>query len=532
MMAMNTRSLIRGPLGALFVLGLASCQKDTTPQPTPTGTPPPDLYAQTFSSAQDFTNGTLYGVTATADGRLQMSTGMTQYQTPYLWVPNSMDNPPSVSLIDTSSQKLIGTYLLVSDQGEVCYNPSRTTVDANFDVWIGCRGNSSYCDGPCCNGCLPNVDDKVMKVSHATGQILLTVHVGEAPRALALDANNHLWIGSSDDDTVWELDGATGACIRGNGCPNPAINMPEGPLGFPYGAVIDADGFMWIENKGSIVGGVDKLDQIDTSTGQIVGTYGPYMRTMTDGSSCSQLYGITVDELGDIWLGGFDCNDVVKVHGVHTGTPGTLIGAYQTGGKKTRGVSIDMHGNVWVGDYDTNTASKINGASGQVITSVSVGKGPIGVSADALGHLWAVSYEDGLVTRINGTDYSNMATVKVGTNPYTYSDMLGLILHYITLRNRNMAYWRGTIDAGAEATFTSVNWQADVPQGTQLTVHWRCGDTTAALQAAAFSPEVNAPPAAVDCGGPARYLEVEVRFYASGTTASPVLHDVTAYWKE
>jgi hypothetical protein len=533
MISPNARSL---PVWSACLVATLACEPKV--QPGPNGGPQPgplnNQYAQTFSTAQDFNSGTLYGVTAVANQQLEIASNLTTFQTPYLWVPNSTDD--TVSQIDTgegagsTGEKLIGTYPLTS-AGETCVNPSRTTVDVNFDVWVGCRGTDSYCHG--CSG-LPLVDDKIMKVSHSTGEVLLSVHVGNAPRGLALDSNNHLWVAMSADDTVWELDGQTGQCYRGNGCPQPAIALSEGALGFPYGAVIDSYGYMWIQNHGSLVGGVDTLDQIDTSTGSIVGSYGPFPRAMPDGTMCAFQYGITVDELGNIWMGGWTCNDAIKVQGAHPpagGAPtGTLLGAFQTGGKKARGIAPDLHGNIWVGDFDTSTASKLNNSDGTVITSQTVATGPIGVEPDALGHLWAVGYMDGVVTKLNGADYSVMAQIQVGNNPYTYSDMLGLILHYITLHNNNVAWWDGVVDAGSAVQFTEVSWEAEVPQSTNLTVRTRCAQTTAGLQTTPFSPETNASPATVSCGGAARYLEIEVRFYATGTTASPVLHDVSAHW--
>ncbi|MHB8874171.1 MAG: YncE family protein, partial [Myxococcaceae bacterium] len=231
----------------------------------------PDRYSQTFTTTEDFQAGLSNGVSDDSAGQLQMSIGQTAFQTPYMWIPNSTEN--SITLIDTMKNEVIGTYPLVSAAGETCWNPSRTTVDFNWDVWVGCRGTNSYINGRMGRS-IQEVDNKVMKVSFRTGKVLLSVQVGNAPRAVAIDANNHVWVGASADDTVWEIDGDTGQCYRGNGCPKPAIAVPD----FPYGAVVDQDGRLWLSHNKVTTDDQDQVSMIDTLTGAVLGIYGPFNR--------------------------------------------------------------------------------------------------------------------------------------------------------------------------------------------------------------------------------------------------------------
>lgn len=525
---------------AVFALVLAACPSSNSSKVTLGGTEPDagttpgtERFARTFTSKDDFRAGTSNGVSDDVAGDLTMAIGQSRFATPYLWVPNSSEN--SLSAIDTKTSALVGTWPLVTDTGEPCHNPSRTTVDFNFDCWVGCRGTNSYLQSyggeP-----LAQVDVKVMKVSLREGRVIKSINVGHAPRALALDAKNHLWVGNSVDDTVWELDGDTGQCYRGDraGCAQPAIQLG---CDFPYGAVVDQKQMLWLVCRG-YAGQDGRVAKVNTATGQVVGLYGPFGTTTPSvfgeaRAGCIQLYGISVDQLGDIWVGGFTCNDVIKL----SGATGALLGVKKLGGTTTRGVAIDLDGNVWAASSSTATVSKIEGATGNLLKTVDVPNGPIGVAVDAYGHLWAVSQSANAVTKVNGVDSAKKTTM-VGQGPYSYSDMLGLSLRMVTLGRQAVATWRGVIDSNdATAHFNTLKWTAETPTNTTLTMRVRCATTKAALSTAAFGRELASSGAAVDSAGgscsrtsPQQFLEVEARFASSGTSASPTLHDLTAYW--
>lgn len=489
-------------------------------------------FARAFTSKEDFRTGTYNGVSDDVSGDLTMAIGQSQFATPYMWVPNSSEN--SISVIDTKTAALAGTYPLANEAGQPCYNPSRTTVDFNFDCWVGCRGTNSYLES---YGGEPvdQVDVKVMKVSLKDAKVVRTINVGHAPRALALDAKNHLWVGNSVDDTVWEIDGDTGQCYRGDraGCEKPSVKLG---CDFPYGAVVDQKQMLWLVCRG-YAGQDGRVAKVDTATGAVVGMYGPFTTTVPtvfgEPRNCLQLYGIGVDQLGDIWVGGFSCNDVIKL----SGSTGALLGVKKLGGTTTRGVAIDLDGNVWAASSSTSTVSKIEGATGNLLKTVDVPTGPIGVAVDAYGHLWAVSQSANSVTKINGVDGAKRNTA-VGRGPYSYSDMLGLSLRMVTLARQAVATWRVVVDSNDDAAhFTTVKWSVDTPTNTAFSVRVRCATSRGALSTAAFSGEITAPGAAIDSAGGScsrasaqRYLEVEARFSSNGTSASPALHDLAAYW--
>lgn len=486
--------------------------------------------SRTFTSKADFAEGTTDGLNTDSAGELQMSAGLALYETPFVWIPNS--NERTVSKIDTRTLELLGTFPLQGEgEPEDCWNPSRTTVDIEGNVWVGCRGTSSYVNSTSGKDVPQEVDHKVIKLAKEDGHVMLTVNVGNGPRALALDANNHLWIGCSVDDTIWEIDGDTGECYRGDGagCANGAIAVED----FPYGNAVDQRGHLWVVHNKIPTRDQDTVTEIDTGDGSIIDVYGPYLR-----GDCDDLYGIAIDQLGDVWLGGFSCDDVVKVKGVagkYIGdgkeyAAGDMIGAYDCGGTLTRGVAVDLDGNVWAAMSSTNTANKLNGLSGDLMQTVNVGSSPIGVGVDAYGNAWVVNRGSDSVHRINGVDAQQKAMVQVGDGPYTYSDMLGTALRTITHRSEGFSSWKTTIDSGvSNPKWEGVNWTASQPPNTQLKVRVRSASTEAGLATTPWSDFI-AEPGPVTFPGSGQFAEVEVRFYATSTTSSPVLYDLTVTW--
>ncbi|MCB9654698.1 MAG: hypothetical protein H6729_11270 [Deltaproteobacteria bacterium] len=531
----TTPSQFRATAGVLtLALVFVGCPPVTMPLAPDASLPAPDttLRSITFTGSDDFRTGVLTGLNADTSGELQVSSGLALYETPFIWVPNSAAR--TVTRIDTKTLDPSPAFPLINEAGVDCYNPSRTTVDIEGHVWVGCRGDASYLNrDQVTPDMVPvQVDNKVVKLSRETGDVLLSLEVGHAPRALALDARNHLWVGSSVDDTVWEIDGQTGHCYRGerSDCDAPAIPVDD----FPYGMAVDQRGHLWLMSLHYLTDKLPHLTEIDTTTGAVLGVYGPYPR-----NDCFWLYGIAIHPIGDIWLGGHICNDVVRVKGVAGVNPvdgrsyaaGEMIAAYPVGGQQSRGVAIDLDGNVWVASSGTNTASKLNGATGAIMAEVNVGRGPIGVGVDAYGNAWVVNREGNSVHRVNGLEVSKTNEIPVGAGPYTYSDMLGMALRTITHRGDGFSTWKARVDSGIEAPrWRRVHWTSLLPQHSRIEVRARCASSESALATVAWGP-VMPEPGIMDCGASSgRWAEFEVRFYAAA--ASPVLYDLTVYWDQ
>jgi streptogramin lyase len=358
-----------------------------------------------------------------------------------------------------------------------------------------------------------------VKISHETGEVLFIVPLEGVPRAVAIDAQGHIWIGcgmdGEGDDPMWKLDEATGACVFGNGpgCQRPAVPVAD----WPYGAAVDQRGYLWVLSNHHWSDGT--LTKIDTTTGEEIGRY-----KRTDGG-CAKFYGIAIDQLGDIWTGNAQCDDVLKFKG----ETGKFIGGYMSGGEVTRGVAVDLDGNVWVANSGTSTVTKIHGHTGDILETLNTGSHPIGIGVDAYGHVWAVNRSANNVYKINGITL-DPTPIGVGDGPYTYSDMLGTLLRTITLNNDGTGYWTVNYDTGVDhPVWDEVRWTAEEPGGSEITLRTRCADNEADLYTALWS-DVIAEPGPNPCDNE-RWIQVEVKFQADNLNSAPILDDVTIIWE-
>ncbi len=503
---------------------------------------------RTFTTSQDFSAAQMLGLNVDTSGEIQVNTGINVFETPFMWVPNSASR--TVTKIDTIAKKVVGTYEL----GD-CYSPSRTTVDKEGAVWLGCRGDSSYRDAP---APLPLVDNKVIKINR-DGTIKYSIKVGNAPRAIAIDNKNQVWIGCSVDDTVWAVDNATGQILYGDGgSKGPALKVAD----FPYGAVVDMLDHLWLISS-MIKGAHGKavLQEIDTSTGKLIKKYGPYSR-----NGCANLYGIAVDRTNDIWLGGFECGDVLKVRGsrkanaseddfreIYDGKlyqTGEMVGFIQGAGRRGRGVAVDLDNNVWAAfsadkAEDFGFAVKFNGVHMKAERSIQVGREPVGIGVDAYGNAWIVNKLSDSVDFISGVGRETVPAVSFASGklpgeaddqPYSYSDMLGLSLRMISMPVDGVATWRGKIDSGLESpVWDNITWSARCPEGSQLQVRMRCAATEEALALLeddeGFGTSLTEP-GPTNCPQAGRWMEVELRFLLTGSSVRPSLQDLSVYWKK
>jgi len=462
----------------------------------------PGRYSKTFTSDDDFAAGTESGVNHTTQpDQLQMNLGRAVFETPFIWIPNSDEN--TVSQVDTRTGAMIGTYPLEKD-GVRCTNPSRTTVNEDNDVWIACRGSSN-----------------AAKVSHVDGHVMIIVPLEGIPRGMAIDAHGSIWIGCGDAelddlDPVYKLDEKSGECLMGNktGCQKAPLMVAD----WPYGAAVDQRGFLWMLSNHHWTDGT--LTKIDTSSDTIVGAY-----KRTDGG-CACFYGIAIDQLGDVWTGNLNCDDVLKFNG----QTGEFIDGYLSGGSATRGVAVDLDGNVWVAHSGTDTATKLNGRTGDILHTLNVGSHPIGIGVDAYGHVWAVNRGSNDVYKINGISFDKQL-VAVGKGPYTYSDMLGTALRTITLSRDSTAYWTVNYDsATTHPGWLDISWHAEEPGEASIAVRTRCAADEAGLYLASWSPLLEKP-GPLTCAEE-RWIQIEVQFSAPDMVTTPILEDLTVVWEE
>ena len=160
-----------GVAGVVAIMAAASCG------PEPDGEVGEKTAAlagsRLYTLDADFDEGVLDGVEHdTVPDQLQLS--VVQSTLPFIWIANSGEN--SVSKIDTVTGNELGRYRT----GPGSENPSRTTVDIDGNVWVGCSGNDSYINTEeVPTRAVPQeVDYKVVKLAKADGRVLLSVPVG------------------------------------------------------------------------------------------------------------------------------------------------------------------------------------------------------------------------------------------------------------------------------------------------------------------------------------------------------------------
>ncbi len=379
--------------------------------------------------------------------------------TPYLWVARS--DLDQVVRVNTSDGQISGTYT-VGD------NPSRTSVDSYGRVWVANRGSCNV------NVILTNeAGDELINEKHSTSPAC-------GPRGVAVDIDNNVWIAGSG--YVVKLSGQDGN--RGTRIAGP-ISAPAAR----YGAVIDRNGYLWVDNYWN-----GDIAVIDTVNNVLIRNY--QIKTATNGF----MYGITADPEGNVWLAGAwqnrtvngaSCNVVMKLNTerIIAGEETNTYEEYCTGGSYVRGVAFDKFGYLWATNYSSNKVTKMT-ADGTIIGLYNTGSNPLGISADAEGNIWAVNRSGGgpnqqyticnggTVTKLDATDGSNLGTYCTGGLPYTYSDMTGFGYQSVINGLVRGEWTSSSIDLEGLSSVGGLFIHGDMPAGTSVDMSVR-GATTA-----------------------------------------------------
>jgi len=467
--------------------------------------------SQVYTNDGDFDIGLMDGVEyLTTPNQLQLSVeGSTL---PFIWVANSAEN--TVSKINTETGCELGRYRTGpgTDLGKPAEgvpsaeNPSRTTVDINGDVWVGNRqsntaikialtptdtnGDGTITTSQDTNGnCL--IEPEEVLAWGTDEAILLRFEVDTGPRALAINADNNVWIGGSSGKTMRLYDSTTGSLIK------------EIPIERScYGALIDSNGTLWISNDGE-----DSLTRVDDPTGNHSITY----IDASDGT----VYGIGIDREGFIYTSGWEENLFRKLD------PATNTWLYSvpiSGGAYGRGVTVGLEGDIWVAQSALNKLTRHNAADGSLIASIPVGKGPTGVATAKDGKIWVSNLLSNNVMRVDPATNAVDFTQEGHSGPYNYSDMTGIISRSITTHS---ATWT-VVYQEAALVQAKVSWTADTPGDSTIIVMVESsvdGVTWSAPQQVQSGVEFNTVEKATQ-------MQIVVKFTAS-TLESPILYDLT-----
>lgn len=459
------------------------------------------------------------GVSLDEKGYLILGKGTLKFSN--LWVSNSAEN--SVSRIDTQTGNEVGRY-------NVCTDPSRTAVDLEGNVWVGCRGDGGVVkilvDKPNC----PDKDqDGTIETSMDTsgdgkiqpGEMLpkgqdecvkfLVYPGGMVQRGAAVDKDNFAWIGDWDGMKVRRLDPETGEVVQ-------TIQLKTNP----YGLAMDGNGILWVSGRGG-----DKLERADPATGETQ-VFAPVV------PDYFSPYGISVDQKGRVWVADFSGTPRVFRY-----IPEEDKWDYALTASSPRGLAAAPDGNVYVALDSSDSVGIINGETMEVINVVNLGTGrfPVGMSIDMDGFIWAVNQNGQTATKIDPINFSIVGEYPVGMNPYCYSDMTGFqLLNYIS----PVGEYRMIVEGleGYDIQWLKVAMQLSSPPGASTHIWVRAADTPGALgmvpYIGPFGPYPTEP-LPLDLSGLAslkgRYLQVKVVMYISDAHQGPLLKSLKVQYK-
>lgn len=459
--------------------------------------------------------------------------------------PTAIGNGDSfLSASEAGGTAVLGEYL--TRPNSMSGNPSRTTVDANGDVWVGNRNESSGGLGSITKiSASPNPGagtssgiwdgttfnrlawtnaggaDSAGGVSTAADSALLRYvrTTGANVRHVSIDKNNNVWAGGGPLDTgdqVFQLyNGATGALIPGS----PGNGTTFGELGGApggnviydrggYGGLVDGKGVVW--STGLYGNSAVRFDPA-TGVASPVNSDGRYM------------YGMGIDSGGNVWISNWENNSIQKFDG-----NGNYIATYgQNTCSGCRGVAVTPDDDIWVAGSYSNTVTRYNN-DGSVQATITVGNHPTGVAVDNNGKVWVTNYNANTVMRIDPATNAVEMTIDLGpnANPYNYSDMTGTVLSGTTNPSGS---WRRKLYGGIDPDWQQIFWNAEpegvIPTDTSLVIEVRGADSEAGLELASYVAMTSGADLSIFDG--MDWIDVRARFSRpGGVTDSPVLSDL------
>jgi streptogramin lyase len=512
----------------------------------------------------------------------------------FLWIANDHDG--TVSKLDTRTGYEVGRYPTVTHARVVnhtgrnfpLYNdgtagnqyalnrPSRTAVDFYGDVWVANRAPdqqpsiTKIFNAPV--DCIDANSNGMIETSHDVdgdhridpanpaeffGEtdecIAMTVVVGDVnswqARALAIDAGmrvegqrnpGNVWVGMFTEQAFYQIDGTTGAILQRV----PQTGTLQDVLGVainPYGAAIDGMGRLWAP---STCCGAVTLARIDTGVNP--STIGRSTLTSPGGS-----YGIAVDLMNRVWLGGYPVNSAFR-YDPATDTWATAS-IPMAPGWGVRGVGLDTRGNIWGALHITSpafSASRLvridaNTATATGMWDMPGQEVPVGAGVDFDGDVWAVNQSSSTASRLHidqitgepaphPTTGNTVDSFPVGQNPYTYSDFTGLGLRTVTNPSGDYIVPIQGCTSGRPAHWVNVSWTQTTPPGTHVQVYVRAGNDLATLdQQPQFGPWTVSPADLQLPPGPvpdSKYLLLTIRLLSDDRESTPIVHSYNVQW--
>lgn len=425
----------------------------------------------------------------------------------FIWIANSPQN--TVSKLDCKSGKEVGRYA-------VCSNPSRTSVDLNGNVWVGCRGDGGVakimaeqkdCTDKNGNGKIDTSSDSNTVGNDECIKFITYPDGATIARAAGVDKDNFVWIGFWNSKRLRRLDPQNGNSVD-------SVDMGCNP----YGLVIDQKGIIWVQGTGC------GLVRVDPQTKQI-NKY-PYP---------AGAYGINVDKFGNIWVAsGSNASRFSPITGQWT-----VVGGIANGG---RGVATSNDGFIYTAGDGAGAVTIIDGNQNppQKIGVLTGAKYPVGVALDYDGFVWAVNQGGSSATKFDPKAKIAVGTYPVGPSPYTYSDMTGYTLNFFTAPKGFYTHtffgnnvYNPIQQGNSNHLWLSISAEADLPEGTSLLIRFRAANNALELENAAWTEDVSFPDQVFPYNIEkynlvGKMLQVDVQLITKVKGLSPILKSISA----
>ncbi|MBM4354697.1 MAG: hypothetical protein FJ109_13070 [Deltaproteobacteria bacterium] len=449
-------------------------------------------------------------------GYLLLKKGVLQF--PSIWIANSPEN--TVSRLDTDTGK-------EKSRHKVCFDPSRTAVDLDGNVWVACRGDGHAVKILLSDvGCPDKDGDGVVETSEdkngdgkVTGTEVLPAGQDECIkfsvlpagasllRGAGVDKDNHAWVADWNAMKLFRLEPDGGGTVQ-------TIPIPDNP----YGLAIDSSGIIWVSGRGQ-----NMLIRVDPATGGV--------QTLTPDNGGWQFapYGIGVDGLGRIWVA--SCFSESKVHRYDPAADewkSVTVPGYP------RGIAANAEGKTFAALDSAGAVAIIDQETMALDGTVSLGgwKNPVGISIDHKGFVWAVNQSGNSATKIDPLEKKILGEYPVGGGPYTYSDMTGYqLITFVT----PSGFYRHTFSAeGLPAgiwSLVSVDYLATA--NGWIAVSFRAADTEEELAGKEWHPAIGPYPPEefpLDLSGypdaVGLFLEVKVHLHVGDGGISPLIKKI------
>ena len=486
-----------------------------------------DLSCTQQKTGPDFGNpfdiGGSKGIKKNKNGYIELDIGKSNVDLNHIWIANSSEK--TISKLNTKTGNEVGRY-------RVCGSPSRTSVDLNGDVWVGCRSDGgvvkiinekSKCIDKNNNGSIQTSMDKNNSKQIESNEILpyqqdecvkFVVYPdgNTVARAAGVDKDNYAWIGFWNSKRLKRLmpqTGATASTIQ--------LNCN------PYGLVIDQKGIIWVSGRGC-----KKLLRVDPKTKAIQQLTPPDNKYP---------YGINVDMFGNIWL---------AATSTFTWRYNPKSGAWNkvNHANNSRGVATSNDGHVYVANDGNSSIAKINAVTMTNVAQISLGPGrhPVGIAVDYDGYVWAVNQSKGTASKIDVNKNKVIGEYKVGSGPYTYSDMTGYTLHNYTAPKGDFSHsfgysgWSGTVNESKITTkWEKIMIDVTLPPKSYIKVRYKVGNSLSKLKTAPWSKSFGPyPPAQMPLmlqNATGKFLKVEIFMQANDKKLSPIIKSLSAKGK-